>query len=144
MRYSAFIMPDPTQALYVRLPQAEHQRLQRAATALGTNKKALVSSLVAAYVDPDTSEGLDRLRAVASERRVTVDLPEQGMAVGRHAFTPAPPTEVLTAAEAAELLQVEEAEVTALADRGELPARRIGSHWRFSRTALLAWLGAAV
>jgi excisionase family DNA binding protein len=136
-------MPDPTQALYVRLPQAEHQRLDRAAAALGTNKKALVSSLVAAYVDPDTRKGLEQLRAVAGDRRVTVTLPEEGVTVGRHAFTPAPPAEVLTAAQAAELLQVEEAEVVALADRGELPARRIGEHWRVSRTALLAWLGAA-
>ena len=50
---------------------------------------------------------------------------------------------MLTAAQAAELLQVEEAEVVALAERGELPGRRIGDAWRFSRAALLAWLGAA-
>src|ERR671913_1239166 len=111
-------MPDPTSALYVRLPHAESQRLQRAAAALGTNKKALVSSLVAAYVDPDTPEGLEQLRVVATDRRVTVTLPEEGVTVGRHAFTPAPPAEVLTAAQAAELLQAEEAEVVALADRG--------------------------
>ena len=136
-------MPDPTQALYVRLPHAESQRLQRAAAALGTNKKALVSSLVAAYVDPDTPEGLEQLRSVAADRRITVSLPEEGVTVGRHAFTPAPPAEVLTAAQAAELLQVEEAEVVALAEGGELPGRRIGDAWRFSRAALLTWLGAA-
>ena len=137
-------MPDPTHALYVRLPQPEHERLARAAAALGTNKKALVSSLVAAYVDPDSREGLERLRAAAADRRIAVTLPGEGVTVGRHAFTPAPPAEVLTAAQAAELLQVEEAEVLALAGRGELPGRRIGEHWRFSRTALLAWLGAAI
>ena len=136
-------MTDPTQALYVRLPQAESQRLQRAAAALGTNKKALVSSLVAAYVDPDTPEGLEQLRVVATDRRVTVTLPEEGITVGRHAFTPAAPAEVLTAAEAAELLQVEEADLLALAERGELPGRRIGDAWRFSRAALLTWLAAA-
>ncbi len=65
------------------------------------------------------------------------------MTVGRHAFTPSAPAEVLTAAQAAELLRVEEAEVVALAGRGELPGRRIGDQWRFSRTALLAWLGAS-
>jgi excisionase family DNA binding protein len=27
-----------------------------------------------------------------------------------------------------------------LAERGELPARRIGDSWRFSRRALLDWL----
>jgi excisionase family DNA binding protein len=135
-------MPDPTQALYVRLPQSESQRLQRAAAALGTNKKALVSSLVAAYVDPDTPEGLEQLRVVATDRRVTVTLPEEGITVGRHAFTPAPPAEVLTAAQAAELLQVEEADLLAIAERGELPGRRIGDAWRFSRAALLDWLAA--
>jgi len=141
-------MTDPTQALYVRLPQAESQRLQRAAAALGTNKKALVSSLVAAYVDPDTPEGLEQLRVVATDRRVTVTLPEEGITVGRHAFTPAPPAEVpevpevLTAAQAAELLQVEEADLVALADGGDLPGRRIGDAWRFSRAALLDWLAA--
>ena len=135
-------MTDPTQALYVRLPHAESQRLQRAAAALGTNKKALVSSLVAAYVDPDTPEGLERLRVVATDRRVTVTLPEEGITVGRHAFTPAPPAEVLTAAQAAELLQVEEADLLAIAERGELPGRRIGDAWRFSRAALLDWLAA--
>jgi excisionase family DNA binding protein len=135
-------MTDPTQALYVRLPHAESQRLQRAAAALGTNKKALVSSLVAAYVDPDTPEGLEQLRVVATDRRVTVTLPEEGITVGRHAFTPAPPAEVLTAAHAAELLQVEEADLLAIAERGELPGRRIGDAWRFSRAALLDWLAA--
>ena len=135
-------MTDPTQALYVRLPHAESQRLQRAAAAFGTNKKALVSSLVAAYVDPDTPEGLEQLRVVATDRRVTVTLPEEGITVGRHAFTPAPPAEVLTAAQAAELLQVEETDLLAIAERGELPGRRIGDAWRFSRAALLDWLAA--
>ena len=134
-------MPDPTQALYVRLPQSEHQRLDRAAAALGTNKKALVSSLVAAYVDPDTPAGLEQLRTVAADRRVTVTLPEEGVTVGRHAFTPSPPAEVLTAAQAAELLQAAAADVVALAERGELPGRRIGEEWRFARAAVLAWLG---
>ena len=53
-------------------------------------------------------------------------LPDEGMAVGHHAFTPAPAPEVLTPAQAAELLQVTEAELLALAEAGELPGRRIG------------------
>jgi excisionase family DNA binding protein len=73
---------------------------------------------------------------------VTVTLPEEGVTVGRHAFTPAPPAEVLTAAEAAELLQVAEADLLAIAERGGLPGRRIGDAWRFSRAALLDWLAA--
>ena len=64
------------------------------------------------------------------------------MAVGHHAFTPAQTSapDVLTPAQAADLLQVAEAELLALAETGELPGRRIGEHWRFSRPALLAWL----
>lgn len=134
-------MPDPTAALYVRLPHAEFEKLDRAAEALATNKKTLVTTLVSRYVDPDSDAGLDRLRSLAATpRRVTVELPEQGMAVGHHAFTQAPRPDVLTPAQAAELLQVPEAEVVALAEAGTLPGRRIGDHWRFSRPALIAWL----
>ena len=134
-------MPDPTAALYVRLPHPEFEKLDRAAEALATNKKALVTTLVSHYVDPDSEQGLDRLRAIAStHRRVTVDLPNDSIAVGHHAFTPAPAPDVLTPAQAAELLQVPEAEVVELAEAGTLPGRRIGEHWRFSRPALIAWL----
>ena len=134
-------MPDPTAALYVRLPHAEFAKLDRAAEALATNKKSLVTTLVSHYVDPDTPGGLDHLRAIAAvPRRVTVDLPEPGVTVGHHAFTPAPRPEVLTPAQAAELLQVGEDEVVALAEAGTLPGRRIGERWRFSRPALIAWL----
>jgi excisionase family DNA binding protein len=134
-------MPDPTAALYVRLPHAEFAKLNRAAEALETNKKALVTTLVSHYVDPDTDAGLERLRHLsASLKRVTVELPDQGMTVGHHAFTPAPQPEVLTPEQAAELLQVTGDEVVALAEAGTLPGRRIGDHWRFSRPALIAWL----
>jgi excisionase family DNA binding protein len=51
--------------------------------------------------------------------------------------------EVLTAEQAAELLQTDAAAVRALADAGELPGRRIGDDWRFLRSAVLAWLGGA-
>ena len=134
-------MSDPTTALYVRLPHSESEKLDRAAEALSTNKKAIVTTLVSHYVDPDSDAGLDRLRTLAAApRRVTIDLPDQGMAVGHHAFTPATPPDVLTPAQAAELLQVPEPELLALAEGGTLPGRRIGDHWRFSRPALIAWL----
>ena len=47
----------------------------------------------------------------------------------------------MDAAQVAELLQVGEADVVALAEAGDLPARRIADAWRFSRAAVLAWLG---
>jgi len=137
-------MPNPTSALYVRLPQPEADKLDRAAEALATNKKTLVTTLVSHYVDPDSQEGLDRLRDIASpSRRVTVDLPETGITVGHHAFIPVELPDVLTAAQAAQLLQVPEDEIIALAEAGTLPAKRIGDHWRFARPALIAWLSEA-
>ena len=48
---------------------------------------------------------------------------------------------MLTPAQLAELLQVDEETVVKLAERGELPARKLGEEWRFSRSAILAWLG---
>jgi|SRR5215207_9647367 len=137
-------MSDPTAALYVRLPHAEFEKLDRAAEALATNKKALVTTLVSHYVDPDSTAGLDRLREIAARpHRVTVDLPGDTLAVGHHAFTPAALPDVLTPAQAAELLQVAEDEVVELAEAGKLPGRRIGDRWRFSRPALIAWLAGA-
>ena len=47
---------------------------------------------------------------------------------------------VLTLEEAAGLLRVPVSDLYQLADRGAVPARRIGVVWRFSRAALLAWL----
>ena len=38
------------------------------------------------------------------------------------------------------LLQVEEEAVIELAEKRELPGRKIGEEWRFSREAVLAWL----
>jgi excisionase family DNA binding protein len=40
----------------------------------------------------------------------------------------------------AELLQVDEKTVRTLASKGELPGRKLGRHWRFSRHAVLEWL----
>jgi excisionase family DNA binding protein len=135
-------MPDPTAALYVRLPHPEFEKLDRAAEALATNKKTIVTGLVSRYVDPDSAAGLEALRSslAPDPRRVTINLPDEGLAVGHHAFTPAPLPDVLTPAQAAELLQVSEEEVVELAEAGTLPGRRIGEHWRFSRPALIAWL----
>jgi excisionase family DNA binding protein len=47
---------------------------------------------------------------------------------------------VLTLAEAADLLRVQPDELAQLAQQGGVPARRIGSAWRFGCAALLAWL----
>ena len=74
----------------------------------------------------------------------TMPLPRDAeVVVGRAEFAPAAPAEVLTAEQAAELLQTDPDAVRALADAGELPGRKIGDDWRFLRRAVLAWLGGA-
>jgi excisionase family DNA binding protein len=48
--------------------------------------------------------------------------------------------EVLTVRQVAELLQVTEETVRRLASKRELPGRRVGGAWRFSRPALIKWI----
>jgi excisionase family DNA binding protein len=150
----------PTEALFVRIPAEHARRLDRAAFELRRPKQALVSELVERYVDPDSPASLAALAGDAparsvlgyapsrahARRRVTVEtLEPDTMLVGRHSFRPAAEPrapEVLTAEQAAELLQVEPSALTRMAEDGELPGRRLAGQWRFSREALLRWLAA--
>ena len=135
------------EALYVRIPTDQARRLDRASFELRLSKQDLVSGLLARYVDPSSPASLESLRALqgplaADGSRITLEPPPQGLTLGRHDFRPDPVADVLTLADAAELLQVAEAEVERLARAGELPGRRIGSEWRFTRQAILDWLSA--
>jgi len=138
--------PSDTSALFVRLPAAEARKLDRAAHAVGAAKKDLVAGLVARYVDPDSDVGLHALRRLGAEapgalpRRVVVEADDPQLVVGHHSFHPADVPDVLTPAQAATLLQVDEDAVLALAEEGRLPGRRIGDEWRFARAAVVAWL----
>jgi excisionase family DNA binding protein len=138
--------PSPHAALYVRLPADEARKLDRASHAVGAPKKDLVAGLVARYVDPDSPDGLAALRLLGAEapgalpRRVVVEQDDRDLVVGHHAFRPADVPDVLTPAQVAELLQVDEDAVLALAEEGRLPGRRIGAQWRFARAAVVAWL----
>jgi excisionase family DNA binding protein len=49
---------------------------------------------------------------------------------------------VLTLAEVAALLRVPEEIVTAEAEAGRLPGRKLGTEWRFARPAIVEWLKA--
>jgi excisionase family DNA binding protein len=100
--------------LYVRLPEAAADKLDRAAFELRTPKQNLVAQLV-----------------------------ENHLTVGRHEFFPNPVEEVLTAEEAAELLRSDAATVISMAEDRTLPARKVGDEWRFVRSALLRWLSGA-
>lgn len=50
------------------------------------------------------------------------------------------PQEVLTSEQAAAFLQLNRVYLVAQARKGAIPGHRIGSHWRFLRSELLAWL----
>jgi hypothetical protein len=130
--------------LFVRLPVDHARLLDRAAAAVPARKKDLIAGLLAQHVDPDTPEGLERLRGLAPEmpaasRRILIE-EERGLQRGSAGFNPFPPTEVLDADGAAELLAVETATVIELAEKGEIPGRLIANQWRFARQGLLDWL----
>src|SRR3954453_1572284 len=135
-------------ALFVRLSAEQAGRLERAAAAVPAHKKDLIGGLVERYVHPESPHGGAPLRELTAgtsaprPRRVTVDLGASAPVIGHHDFRPAPLPEVLDLTQAAELLAVEESALRELAERGELPGRRIGDAWRFSRSAILAWLSA--
>ena len=46
----------------------------------------------------------------------------------------------MNAEQAGQFLQIEEHIVNELAEAGTLPGRKLGTAWRFSRAALVAWL----
>jgi excisionase family DNA binding protein len=115
--------------LFVRLPAPEAEKLDRAAHSLRLPKKDLVTALIARHLDN-----------VEDQRRVVVELGSDALTVGHASVRPAEPPEVLSPAQLSELVQVPEADLAAMAEAGELPGRRIGGEWRFSRAAVLAWL----
>ncbi len=105
-------MDEDRVPLFVRLPRAQAAALDRLVDSTGRRKQHLVSELLA-----------DQL------------------AVGRIEITEgASGEEVLTLQEAAALLRLPLDAVRARAVAGDLPGRTFGEEWRFSRSALLAWL----
>lgn len=106
-------MPDDRVPLYVRLPRQQAAKLDRLVATTGRRKQQLVSELLS-----------DRL--VVGRADVLEDA--------------APAGEVLTLEDAAALLRVPEEALRARAEARELPGRRFGEEWRFSRVALLGWL----
>lgn len=108
-------MPGEVTPLFVRLPNADARHLEQAVAASGKSKRQLVSEAVRRHLSDD------------------------GLVLG-HAALQEVGDEVMTAAETAALLKLEEAAVWAAAEAGQIPGRQIGGHWRFSRGAVLAWL----
>ena len=110
----------PESALFVRLPAAAADRLDRAAETLGMRKKDLVAGLVTKYIDAGGQRGPGTL--------------------GAYSFQPYDPPEVMNAEQAGQFLQIDESIVVEMAEAGKLPGRKLGTAWRFSRAALVTWL----
>jgi excisionase family DNA binding protein len=110
---------EDRRALYVRLPAPLAMELDRAAFERKVSKQALVTDAV---------------------RRITIEGPGEPMTLGHAEVRTNPPADVLTPEALAELLQVAEDDVRELAERGELPGRKVAGEWRFAREAVLRWL----
>jgi excisionase family DNA binding protein len=124
--------------LYVKLPSNAVAKLDRASQALGVPKKELIAGLVTRYVDPDSTQGLSALGTLSS--RDPFPPPDGGTMLGSYSFQTYDPPEIMNANQAGQFLQISEAEVLELAEHGKLPGKKLGSKWRFSRSALVAWL----
>jgi len=121
-------MAQEKRALYVRIPLEAAEKLDRAAFEHRVPKQDLIADLLVEHLPH------------AGKRRVVFESAEDTMTVGHHSFIPVDEPDVLTAAEAAELLRVDEALVQEMAEAGEIPARKLGDEWRFARTAIVSWL----
>jgi excisionase family DNA binding protein len=128
----------PQTPLYVRLPKSEGDKLDRAAAALGVHKKDLVAGLVNRYVDPDSQQGLTTLTTLSTRKPPEPEAPT--LMVGAYSFQPYDPPEVMSSEQAGKFLQIDDKTVIELAEAGQLPGRKLGAVWRFSRDALVAWL----
>jgi excisionase family DNA binding protein len=108
-------VPEPRAALFVRIPAAQARQLDSRARVLGRTKQDVVADLLATSFASGVTPGADRP-------------------------PPGAPAEVLTLDELAELLRLDPATIMVRVDAGELPGRRFGDQWRFSRRAVLSWL----
>ncbi len=119
--------------LYVRIPQSHAEKLDRMAFELKVPKQDLVAGLVE---NMKIAPGFTR-------RRTEIVEVDDSLSVGRASLLSNEPAEVLTLAEAADMLQVDPDVVESMAEAGELPGRKLGDDWRFARVGLLRWLSGA-
>jgi excisionase family DNA binding protein len=131
----------PETPLYVRLPSAAVEKLDRAADALGMHKKDLVAGLVTKYVDPGDQRSLAALGSMVAPRP-TFASSDGGTTFGSYSFRAYEAPEIMNAEQAGQFLQLDEKTVLQLAEAGELPGKRLGEVWRFSREGLVSWLSA--
>jgi excisionase family DNA binding protein len=118
-RHIGFSQPaEETVAVFARVPASAGKKLATTALELGRPKQEVIAELV------------DRYAGMLGEE----------FSIGRATIANDPP-EVLTPEELAALLQIDITTVLALAIAREIPGRELDGDWRFSRTAVLAWLG---
>lgn len=113
-------MSNEKTPLFVRLPKQQVAALDRLADRTGRPKQHLLSELLA-----------DRLASGT-------------LSVGRvEVVNPLDVTDddVLTLEEAATLFKLSPEAIQTAVESGDMPGRRFGKDWRFSRLALLTWLG---
>ena len=107
-------MAEDRVPLFVRLPREQAAALDRLVDSTGRRKQHLVSELLA---DQLAVGHIEIIEGSSGE-------------------------EVLTLQEAAALLRLPDESLRERALAGDLPGRKFGEEWRFSRSALLAWLAA--
>ena len=107
--------------LFIRVPKNQAAALDRLASQSGRAKQHVVSELVGQALTA-TPRQLAMGRVEVSSTSETRD------------------DEVLTLEEAARVLKLPLDVVRARAEESDLPARRFGAEWRFSKLAVLAWL----
>jgi excisionase family DNA binding protein len=108
--------------VFIRLPKEQAAALDRLADQSGRSKQHVVSELVGHALAPPKPRPLPMGRVEVSS------------AVDTRA------DEVLTLDEIASVLKLPSVAVRQRAEDGDLPARRFGNEWRFSRLAVLSWL----
>jgi hypothetical protein len=136
-------MSADSKPLFVRLANKDADLLDAAVAATGKSKRRLVSEAMREHLaGGEHLPGDDRpAREELTVGRIS--LVEEDRTPLSDAERAAPPNEVMTLPEAAVFLRLGEAELERSAAESEVPARRIAGQWRFSRTALLAWLDSA-
>lgn len=108
--------------LFVRIPAAQAVKLDRAAAKAGMRKQDFVSTLLEAQL----TTARTRSASVAA-LPTTADLSVAN-------------DTVLTLDDAAELLRTAHEAILVRVAAGDLPGRKIGNDWRFSRHAIFEWL----
>lgn len=121
----------------MRLPVAQARRVEAAARRVGRTKQDYVAAVLAASLDAGPGAGLGVLRWTdRSDGAGATSGATSGAAGGAAGGA----DDVLTLQELATLLKVSEGAVMDRVVAGDLPGRRFGDQWRFSRGAVLEWL----